>query len=35
MSSTDHLAIQPAASALHMISPNGEEETTVTGWASK
>jgi hypothetical protein len=33
--STDHLAILPAASGLRMISPNGKEETTVTGWASK
>jgi hypothetical protein len=35
MSSTDHLAILPAASRLRMISPNGNEETTVTRWASK
>jgi hypothetical protein len=32
---TDHLAILPAASGLRMISPNGKEETTVTGWALK
>jgi hypothetical protein len=35
MSSTDHLAILPASSGLRMISPNGNEETTVTWWASK
>jgi hypothetical protein len=35
MSSTDHLAILPPASGFQMISPNGNEETTVTGWASK
>jgi hypothetical protein len=35
MISTDHLAILPAASGFRIISPNGKEETTVTGWASK
>jgi hypothetical protein len=35
ISSTDHLAILPAASWLQMISPNGKEETTMRGWASK
>jgi hypothetical protein len=35
MSSTDHLAILPTSSELRMISPNGNEETTVTGWALK
>jgi hypothetical protein len=35
MSSTYHLAILPAAFGFRMISPNGNEETTVTGWASK
>jgi hypothetical protein len=31
ISSTDHLAILPAASEFRMIYPNGKEETTVTG----
>jgi hypothetical protein len=35
MSSTDHLAILLASSGLWMINPNGNEETTITGWASK
>jgi hypothetical protein len=35
MSSTDHLAILPTAFGLRMISPNENEEITVTGWASK
>jgi hypothetical protein len=35
MSSTDHFAILPTASGLQVIYPNGNEETTVTGWASK
>jgi hypothetical protein len=30
MSSTDHLAILPVASGLRTISPNGNEETTVS-----
>jgi hypothetical protein len=35
ISSTDHLAILPAMSGLRMISPNGNEETTVTRGAFK
>jgi hypothetical protein len=31
INSTDHLAILPATSGFRMISPNGKEETTVTG----
>jgi hypothetical protein len=29
------LAILPATSGFQMISPDGNEETTVTGWSSK
>jgi hypothetical protein len=35
MSSTNHLAILPAASGLRTISPNGNEETSVAGWVLK
>jgi hypothetical protein len=35
MSSTDHLEILPEASGLRIISPSENDETTVTGWASK
>jgi hypothetical protein len=35
MSSMDHLTILPKASGFQIISPNGNDETTVTGWALK
>jgi hypothetical protein len=35
MSYTDHFAILPEASGLRIISSNGNDETTVTGWTSK
>jgi hypothetical protein len=35
MRSMDHFAILPEASGLRITSPNGDDEATGTGWASK
>jgi hypothetical protein len=35
MSSMDHFAILPEESGLRIISPSGNDETTMTGWALK